>query len=80
MSVKNPLYGRLTGTYKVEELSVYETDELLKEVLFEGVVEYYGVFGGVPHYLIQIDPSMSFFENIERSGTHHIVVRIINQI
>jgi AAA+ ATPase superfamily predicted ATPase len=66
LSAKNPLYGRLTGTYKVEELTVYETDELLKDVPFEGVVEYYGIFGGVPHYLIQIDQSMSFFENIER--------------
>ena len=64
LSAKNPLYGRLTGNYKVEELSIYETAELLYEIPFEGVVEYYGVFGGVPHYLIQIDQKKSFYENL----------------
>lgn len=65
LSAKNPLYGRLTGNYKVEELSVYETAELLYEIPFEGIIEYYGVFGGVPHYLIQIDQRKSFFQNLE---------------
>lgn len=65
LSAKNPLYGRLTGNYKVEELSVYETADLLYEIPFERVVEYYGVFGGVPHYLIQIDQKKSFYENID---------------
>jgi uncharacterized protein len=64
LSAKNPLYGRLTGNYKVEELSVYETAELLFEISFEGVIEYYGIFGGVPHYLIQIDQQKSFDENL----------------
>jgi len=65
LSAKNPLYGRLTGNYKVEELSVYETAELLFQIPFQEVIEYYGVFGGVPHYLIQIDQQKSYFENLQ---------------
>jgi len=64
LSVKNPLYGRITGNYKVEELNVFETADLIQVASFEEVIKYYGVFGGVPHYLIQIDPKKSFFENI----------------
>jgi AAA+ ATPase superfamily predicted ATPase len=66
LSVKNPLYGRLTGNYKVEELSVYETAELLSKKSFEEVINYYAVFGGVPHYLVQIDQRDSFFDNVSR--------------
>lgn len=65
LSAKNPLYGRLTGSHKVEEFSVYETEELLFQVPFQEVVAYYGVFGGVPHYLIQIDQQKSFYENLQ---------------
>lgn len=65
LSAKNPLYGRLTGNYKVEELSIYETAELLSGIPFQSVIEYYGVFGGVPHYLIQIDQQKSFYENLQ---------------
>jgi len=65
LSVKNPLYGRMTGNYKINELSVFETAELLRDTKPETVIEYYGVFGGVPHYLIQIDQSRSFFHNID---------------
>ncbi|MDW7670532.1 MAG: ATP-binding protein [Bacillota bacterium] len=64
LSAKNPLYGRLTGNYKVNELSVYETAELLFEIPFERVIEYYGIFGGVPHYLIQINQQKSLDENL----------------
>ncbi len=64
LSAKNPLYGRLTGNYKVDELSVFETADLLFKIPFEEVIEYYGVFGGVPHYLIQIDQRKSFYENL----------------
>lgn len=66
LSVKNPLYGRLTGNYKVEELSVYETAELLCGSAFEEVIHYYGVFGGVPHYLVQVNLKTSFYDNIAR--------------
>ena len=64
LSVKNPLYGRLTGNYKVEEFSIYETAELLHELSFEEVVQYYGIFGGVPHYLVQINMKESFYYNL----------------
>lgn len=64
LSVKNPLYGRLTGNYKMEELSVYETAELLDALSFEDVVTYYGIFGGIPHYLIQIDQRKTLYENL----------------
>ena len=65
LSVKNPLYGRQTGNYKLEELSVYETAELLGELDFKEVIEYYGVFGGIPHYLTQIDQKKSFYDNVK---------------
>ena len=64
LSVKNPLYGRITGFYKLEELSFSEALGMINHPLIEEAIKYYGVLGGVPHYLRQIDPKQSFSENI----------------
>lgn len=66
LSVKNPLYGRQTGNYRLDEFSVFEVAELLDELEFKDVVDYYGVFGGIPHYLVQIDQKKSFYDNLKR--------------
>ena len=55
LSVKNPLYGRITGFYKLEELSFSEAQGMINQSSIEESVKYYGVLGGVPHYLKQIE-------------------------
>jgi AAA+ ATPase superfamily predicted ATPase len=64
LSVKNPLYGRTTGSYKMDEMDLFEASQLMGTEIIEEVIQYYGVFGGVPHYLRQIDSRKSFWENI----------------
>lgn len=60
LSVKNPLYGRTTGFYKLEELSFSEAQEMINQSSIEESFKYYGVLGGVPQYLKQIDAKLQF--------------------
>ncbi|HAS74130.1 MAG TPA: ATP-binding protein [Clostridiales bacterium UBA8960] len=64
LSVKNPLYGRITGFYKLEELSFSEAQGMINQSSIEESIKYYGVLGGVPHYLKQIDANLTFKENL----------------
>jgi uncharacterized protein len=64
LGAKNPLYGRATSIYKVEELNLYEVKKAFKKFSFIDIIKTYGVLGGVPYYINQIDENISFDENI----------------
>ncbi|MDK2383902.1 MAG: ATP-binding protein [Candidatus Korarchaeota archaeon] len=65
LSSKSPLYGRRTGQWKLGPISPEYLGEFLpyKE---EDLARTYGVTGGVPHYLNLFDPSLPFWDNVER--------------
>lgn len=61
---KSPLYGRRTGQIKVEPFDIFGAEELLGCDDFTKVIELYGLVGGVPLYLDQLDARKSVEWNI----------------
>jgi len=66
LSAKNPLYGRLTGSLRLGPLKPWDVACFAPGWAPEDHVALYGVFGGVPGYLAEIDPSLTLWENVER--------------
>jgi len=62
LGVKSPLYGRRTGSWKVEPLRFKSVRALLPGYSFEDAVKAYAAVGGVPLYVK--DDSKSPEENI----------------
>ncbi len=62
---KSPLYGRRTAQIKLEPLGYLDAAKMLPGAEAQDLFRYYGCFGGVPYYLEQIDPSLTFWENVE---------------
>ncbi len=66
LSEKAPLYGRVAGTLRVEELSPLYVPAFAPSWSAEDHVRLYTVFGGVPGYLSSVDPSRDVWRNIKR--------------
>jgi len=64
LGVKSPLYGRRTGSWKVEPLRFKSVRALLPGYSFEDAVKAWAVVGGVPLYVKEFDDSKSPEENI----------------
>lgn len=66
ISYQSPLYGRRTGSIKLEEFNISEINLFFKnKVSIEEIFKYKMIFGGVPYYLDQINSNLSFNENFE---------------
>ena len=61
---KAPLYGRRTGSLKVEELKFSALKEFFPEADLKKRAAIYSSFGAVPAYLEQVRPHESVFRNI----------------
>lgn len=61
---KAPLYGRRTGSLKVEELKFSALREFFPEADLKKRVAIYSTFGAVPAYLEQVRPQESILRNI----------------
>lgn len=64
LSEKNPLYGRATGIYKVNELDFFTACNFFGDIPNEEKVVRYSILGGVPHYLNQFNHELSTDMNI----------------
>jgi len=62
---KAPLYGRRTGSLKMNELSFNSMKEFFPGKGMEELVSIFGVIGAIPAYLEQLDPQKDIFGNIE---------------
>lgn len=62
--VNMPLHGRFSKVIRLFPLSYLESSLFYSHVSNEDKVKYYAVLGGVPYYLKQIKPNLSFDENI----------------
>lgn len=67
LSEKAPLYGRTTGTYKVNEVDFSTAGLFLQGMSLKDKVMCYAILGGVPHYLKQFDSAKSVDENIKEN-------------
>ncbi len=75
LGVNSPLYGRRTAQMKLDELDFVHIKKFLPNYCLEDLIRIYGVTGGVPYYLEQMDPTISFWENIENNflNTHSVL-------
>lgn len=64
LAEKNPLYGRATGIYRMQEMGFYDAARFFPQYSDRDKILAYAVLGGIPHYLRQWDPTLSVDENI----------------
>ncbi len=61
---KNPLYGRATGIYKMEEMPFFDAISFLDGYSSRDKLTVYSICGGVPYYLKEFDTSRTLKDNI----------------
>lgn len=61
---KSPLFGRRTGQLLVEPLSFGQARKFYPKKSFHEFMKFYAITGGMPAYLIQMNPDLSPEENI----------------
>lgn len=67
LAEKNPLYGRATGIYKMQEMGFYDAAKFFPNYSSWDKILTYAVLGGIPHYLNQFDQKLPLAENIKRN-------------
>lgn len=63
LEYRAPLYGRFTGNLAIMPLPFHDT---IGDRDYRRAVEEYAVTGGVPHYMMLMDPDVAVLENIEK--------------
>lgn len=66
LGYKSPLYGRRTAQFKIEPFNYIETAKFVPNYSREDKLLTYGIFGGTPFYLAQIDSKKSLQENVQK--------------
>ncbi|MEZ4719874.1 MAG: ATP-binding protein [Caldilineaceae bacterium] len=66
LAYRSPLYGRRTGSWRLQPLSFWDARLLLSGFSAVDQVRAYAALGGVPAYLRQVDDRLTLLENIER--------------
>ena len=66
LSQRNPLYGRLSGAIKVRPMSPFQSRCFVVKYNPDDAIRLYAVFGGVPGYLEEINPRITFWDNVRR--------------
>ena len=67
LAYKSPLYGRRTAQMKILPFSFNEVCRYLKNYSDEDKALAYGIVGGTPQYLLQIDDRLSIEDNIKNT-------------
>lgn len=66
LAYKAPLYGRRTAQFKILPFEFRETCAYFRHFSDEDKAVAYGIVGGTPQYLMQIDDRLSMEENIKK--------------
>lgn len=65
LGYKSPLYGRRNAQIRLKPFDLFEACELMPATVnWLDRIHYYAALGGTPYYLEQIDPNLSFQENM----------------
>lgn len=67
LAYKAPLYGRRTAQFKVKPFEFLEACRYFKKFSDEDKALAYGIVGGTPQYLMQLDDTLSIEENIKNT-------------
>ena len=65
LSYESPLYGRRTGQWRLEPMTVGQAAGFFPEYDAETMVQTYSVVGGIPAYLEQFAPDEDLLGNVE---------------
>lgn len=63
---KSPLYGRRTAQMRIGALGFRDARKMLSSLDVQEAFRYYGCFGGVPYYLMQVEEGLGFRENLSQ--------------
>lgn len=66
LSYESPLYGRRTGQWRLEPMTIGAANGFFPSSSPTDLVETYSVVGGVPAYLAQFDSDRPLQENVDR--------------
>lgn len=64
LGYKSPLYGRRTGQMRLLPFDAFDAARMLDFASAQDVVRYYATFGGTPYYLKQVQPELSYEQNV----------------
>ncbi|MBQ8291065.1 MAG: ATP-binding protein [Clostridia bacterium] len=67
LAYKAPLYGRRTAQFKIQPFDFLEACEYFKKLSKEDQALAYGIMGGTPQYLLQINDNLSIEENVKNT-------------
>lgn len=67
LAYKSPLYGRRTAKIKIEPFNFFDACKYFKKYSNENKAIAYGIMGGTPQYLMQIDDNLSIEDNIKNT-------------
>ena len=67
LAYKSPIYGRRTAQMKIQPFSFEETCRCFKNFSDEDKALAYGIVGGTPQYLLQMDDRLSIEDNIKNT-------------
>lgn len=67
LAYKAPLYGRRTAQMKILPFDFEETCHYFKKLSDEDKALIYGIVGGTPQYLLQMDDALSIEDNIKNT-------------
>lgn len=65
LAYKAPLYGRRTAQFKIAPFGFFEACEYLQKFSEEDKALAYGLVGGTPQYLLQLNDTLTIAENIK---------------
>jgi AAA+ ATPase superfamily predicted ATPase len=66
LAYKAPLYGRRTAQFKILPFDFFESRSYFKKFSDLDMAAVYGIVGGTPQYLLQMNDDLSLEENIKR--------------
>ncbi|MCL2098999.1 MAG: ATP-binding protein [Oscillospiraceae bacterium] len=67
LGYKSPLYGRRTAQFKINPFDFFESCEYFKNFSMFDMAVIYGIAGGTPQYLLQMNDMISVEENIKNT-------------
>ena len=67
LAYKAPLYGRRTAQFKIQPFEFLEACEYFKKFSKVDQALAYGIMGGTPQYLLQINDNLSIEENVKNT-------------
>lgn len=67
LGYKAPLYGRRTAQFKIQPFDFFEASKCFKGFSHTDMAMIYGMVGGTPQYLLQMDDGLSVEDNIKNT-------------